>query len=308
MKKLYPTLFLLLSFTATLAQDIDTDRLKRMRDSLDNILMVNPTSSAILVRRSEIELYSFNTMMSSKTFNDREGKDSFLPGKYSLFSSLLQVNYGLSKSRRINIGADFSYRSYRFDVDKGTSSLKVLGGDAGNVKALNYAGLRVRVVPFKKLRNFIWQSYLWFPTASKDVRYSLGSSKMNFGNTLFFYKYLTPRIGMFLQANMTFAFASSPTNPDGTKSFTELYLPVSGSLSYVVSPKNIVYGSLIYSWVNDDARNFFEGADHDFAQFSLGYQRIISKRFFANINYTGTLFARNYGEWNSFSFGVRYLY
>ncbi len=73
MKKLYPTLFLLLSFTATLAQDIVTDRLKRMRDSLDNILMVNPTSSAILVRRSEIELYSFNTMMSSKTFNDREG-------------------------------------------------------------------------------------------------------------------------------------------------------------------------------------------------------------------------------------------
>jgi len=308
MKRLYFTVLTFVLAAPAFAQDIDAGKLLRMRDSLDNILMVNPTSSAILVRKGELELYSFNTLMSSKTFNDREGNSSYQPGKYSLFNSLFQVNYGLSKSRRINVGLDVSYRSYRLDADKGSSSLKVLSGDASNLKGLNYAGFRVRVVPFKKLRNFTWQSYVWLPTAPKDVRYSLGSNKVNFGNTLFYYTYLTRKLGMFLQANMTFAFANSSPNPDGTLSYTELYLPLSASLSYVVTPKDIVFGSLTYSWVNDDARNFKEGADHDFAQFSAGYQRIISKRFFANIVYSGTMFARNYGEWNSFSFGVRYLY
>lgn len=308
MKRIYIIVVALIIITPALAQEIDAAKLLKMRDSLDNILMVNPTSSAILVRQGELELYSFNTLMSTKTFNDREGNSAYQPGKYSLFNSLFQVNYGLSKSRRINIGADVSYRSYRFDVDKGSSSFKVLGGDASNIKGLNYAGLRVRVVPFRKLRNFTWQSYVWMPVASKDIRYSLGSDKVNFGNTLFYYTYLTKKLGLFLQANMTLAFANSKPNPDGTLSYTELYLPLSASVSYVLTPKDIAFGSLTYSWVNDDARNFKEGADHDFSQISIGYQRIISKRFFANIVYTGTIFSRNYGEWNSVSFGVRYLY
>jgi hypothetical protein len=288
------------------AQDIDEQKLLRMRDSLDNLLMVNPTASAILIRKGEMEFYSFSGLMSSKTFNNRDGKPTAQPGKYSFFTSLLQFNFGISKSRRINAGIDVSYRAYRYDTDKGGSALKVFGNDGLNVAAINYAGFRVRVQPFKRLRNFTYQSYLWFPIAAEAKQVSLSSTKSNWGNTLFYYKYLTPRIGFFAQANITLAFPTSST--PGPQHATEFYLPLSFSLSYVASPKNIFFGSLSYSWINDDVRNAMEGADHDFAQLTAGYQRIVTKRFFLNVNYTGTAFSRNYGEWNSFNFGLRYLY
>jgi hypothetical protein len=114
MQRCICTILFLATGITVFAQDIDQDRLIRMRDSLDNLLMINPTASAILVRRGEIEFYSFNTLRSSTQFNDKQGNNSNLGGKYVLFHSLFQVNYGISKNRRLNVGLDASYQSLAF--------------------------------------------------------------------------------------------------------------------------------------------------------------------------------------------------
>ena len=287
------------------AQDINEDKLIQMRDSLDNLLMINPGASAILVKQREIELYSFNSFLSSSQFNDKQGNNSNLPGKYMLFNSLFQVNYGVSKSRRLNVGLDISYRAYGFSQDKNASVFSVLEGGETTVRSLAYVGPRIRVQPFRRINNFTYQTNLWIPVAKDTRQDDLGTSRLNWGHTFFYYKYFNRKIGIFGQANFTFAF---PTANSGEGATTEFYIPLSVSLSFVPTPKNIFFGSLSYSWTNYDISKITEGADSDFSQFGIGYQRIITKYFFANISYNGTLFARNYGQWNGFNLGIRFLF
>lgn len=297
-------LITLIMASASYAQ-INNNRLLRMRDSLDYLLMVNPTSSAILVKKGELELYSFNSLISSSQFNDRQGNNSNLAGKQLLFNSLLQVNYGFARNRRLNFGMDVSYRAYRYDLDKNASVFSLFESNPENVRSVTYAGPRIRVQPFRKIKNFTYQSYLWIPIAKDSRQTALGSSKSNWGHTFFWYRYFNSKIGVFGQANFAFAFPGK-NSPEGAK--TEFYMPLSASVSFVATRKDIFFGSLSYSWINDDVSNVTEGADSDFSQYGLGYQRVISKRFFANISYTGTLFSRNSGNWSGVNLGVRYLY
>jgi len=287
------------------AQNIDQDKLLRMRDSLDNLLMISPTASAILVKKKELEIFSFNSFLSSSQFNDKQGNNSNLLGKSILFNSLLQLNYGLSRNRRFNVGLDVSYRAYRYDPDKNATLFSVFESNPDNVRSVAYVGPRVRIQPFNKLKNFTYQSYAWIPVAKSTRQASLGTSRVNWGNTFFYYRYFNNKIGLFAQANFTLAF---PTDNSGENATTEFYMPLSLSLSFVATRKDIFFGSLSYSWVNYDFSKFTEGADSDFSQYGIGYQRIFSRRFFASINYTGTLFARNSGMYSGFNVGIRYLY
>ncbi len=311
MKRIYLLSIVTLLTIQCLAQNanqyknINQYRLLRMRDSLDYLLMVNPSASTILVKKGEIELYSFNGFLSSAQFNDKQGNNSNLLGKQILFNSLFQVNYGLARNRRVNVGLDLSYRAYRYDLDKSASLFSVFESEQGNVRSLTYAGPRVRIQPFRKIKHFTYQSYVWLPIAKDTRQTPLGSTKINWGNTFFYYRYLTSRVGMFAQANFTLAVPGPHSEENNT---TEFYLPLSLSLSLVATSKDIFFGSLSYSWVSYDINNVFEGADSDFSQYGIGYQRIFSKRFFANVSYNGTVFARNNGRWSGINLGIRYLY
>lgn len=295
---------LLLTSAAGYAQ-INNNRLLRMRDSLDYLLLVNPSSSAILVKKGELEIYSFNTLLSSSQFNDKQGNNSNLLGKQLLFNSLLQLNYGIARNRRFNVGLDVSYRAYRYDLDKNASVFSLFESNPQNVRSVTYAGPRVRIQPFRKIRNLTYQSYVWIPIAKDTRQGALGSTKINWGHTVFWYRYFNSKIGVFGQANFAFAF---PGKNSAAGAKTEFYLPLSASVSFVATRKDIFFGSLSYSWTNEDIGNITEGADSDFSQYGLGYQRIISKRFFANISYNGTIFSRNTGKWSGVNLGVRYLY
>lgn len=295
---------LIMAAVTTFAQ-INNDRLLRMRDSLDYLLLANPTSSAILVKKREIELYSFNSFLSSSQFNDKQGNNSALPGKQLLFNSLFQVNYGLARNRRFNVGLDVSYRAYRYDLDKSASVFSLFESNPDNVRSVAYAGPRIRIQPFRKIKNFTYQSYIWIPVAKNSRQAALGSTKTNWGHTFFWYRYFNSNIGVFGQANFAFAFPGKNSEEGAT---TEFYLPLTASVSFVATRKDIFFGSLSYSWTNYDISNVIEGADSDFSQYSLGYQRVISRRFFVNVSYSGTIFSRNAGKWNGFNFGIRYLY
>jgi hypothetical protein len=287
------------------AQGIDQDKLIRMRDSLDNLLIVNPTTSAILVKQHELELYSFSSLLNNTKFNDKQGNSTNFDGKQILFNSTFQINYGVSRNRRINIGADLNYRAYRYDANEGSPATSIFKNDAQNAGAFTYAGLRVRLQPFKRLYNFTYQSNIWLPVASAENQTSLNASKVNWGNTFFYYKYFQNKIGLFTQANFTIALPGANSEADAK---TEMYIPLNATLSYVANRKNILFGSLSYSWITTDISKTFEGGDSDFAQFGIGYQRVFTRNFSLMFNYNGTIMSRNYGSWNGLNLGIRYLY
>jgi hypothetical protein len=280
-----------------------------MRDELDNLLIANRAGSAILVKQGEVELYSFNSFLSSQKSFDKNGSNANFHGKLIQFASQLQVNFGVSKSRRINVGADLLYSAYRHDVTTSNSVFSIFNNDPSTVKSATYAGVRLRLQPFKRVYNFSYQTYVWFPIASEQRRYLLGSSKMNWGNTFFYYKYFNQKFGLFAQANLTFAFPSGDSTRLGEdENKTEFYLPLNLTASYVVAKKNIFYASIVYSRINKNVSQIMEGADSDFMQYGIGYQRIFTKRLFANINYNGTIMARNYGSWDNLTLGIRYRF
>ncbi len=287
------------------AQGIDGAKLIRMRDSLDNLLIVNPTTSAILVRKHEIELYSFSSLLNNTKFNDKQGSSTNFDGKQILFNSTFQINYGISRNKRVNVGIDLNYRAYRYDADEGSPSTSIFKSDAQNAGAFTYAGLRVRLQPFKRVYNFTYQSNVWLPVASAENQTALNASKVNWGNTFFYYKYFKNKIGLFTQANLTIALPGANSGADAK---TEMYIPLNATVSYVANGKNILFGSLSYSWITTDISKTFEGGDSDFAQFGAGYQRIFTRNFSVMLNYTGTLMSRNYGSWNGLNVGIRYLY
>jgi hypothetical protein len=299
--------------TSTLAlaqrnKAIDQNRLLKMRDELDNLLVANRSGSAILVKQGEVEVYSFNSFLNSEKSFDKNGKNANFHGKLIQFTSQFQVNLGLSKTRRVNVGADVLYTSYRQDITTSNSMFSIFNGDPGTVSGFTYAGLRLRVQPFKRLYNFNYQTYVWLPIASEDRRRILGSQKTNWGNTFFFYKYFNQKIGIFAQANFTMAFPSGDNDENEEENEIEFYLPVSLTTSFVASKKNIFFASVSYGRINKNISQVMEGADSDFVLYGVGYQRIFTKRLFANINYTGTLMARNYGSWENLTLGVRYRF
>jgi hypothetical protein len=198
-----------------------------------------------------------------------------------------------------------SYRAYRYSPDKDDPIFSVFEEGPTTVRSLAYAGPRVRWQPFSRISNFTYQSHLWIPIAKETRQDDLGTSRINWGHTFFYYKYFSRKVGAFAQASFTFAF---PTSASGDGATTEYYMPLSLSLVFVPTPKNILFGTLTYSWTNYDISKVTEGADSDFSQFGIGYQRVFSKYFFANISYYGTFFARNYGVWNGFNLGVRYVF
>lgn len=296
---------LIFSQQYAVAQGIDQDKLIRMRDSLDNLLIVNPTTSAILVKQHELELYSFSSLLNNTTFNDKQGNSTNFDGKQILFNSTFQINYGVSRNKRINMGVDLNYRAYRYDANEGSPATSIFKNDAQNAGAFTYAGLRVRVQPFKRLYNFTYQSNIWLPVASAENQTSLNASKVNWGNTFFYYKYFQNKIGLFTQANFTIALPGANSEADAK---TEMYIPLNATLSYVANRKNILFGSLSYSWITTDISKTFEGGDSDFAQFGIGYQRVFTRNFSLMLNYNGTIMSRNYGSWNGLNLGIRYLY
>jgi len=295
---------LVIFFTSS-GQEIDAAKLIRMRDSLDNLLMVNLSTSAILIKHKEVELFSFNNLISNASLNDKQGNPAGFPGNQILFNSIFQINYGISRNRRVNLGIDLNYRSYRYDATGESSLGSVFGNDPLNTSGFTYAGMRLRWQPFKKWHGFNYQGNVWYPVAAPGIQQSLGSSRVNFGNTLFFYKYFNNKIGLFSQANVTLAFPGANTTSSDK---TELYIPVSGTLSYVMGRKNIFFGSLSYSWISLDLNKSMEGGDSDFVQTMVGYQRIITREFFLAISYTDTIASRNYGEWSGWGVSLRYLF
>jgi hypothetical protein len=304
--KLRGYLFLLCLFglqVTTKAQEINANKLLRLRDSLDNILVVNPSASAILAKHKEVELFSFSGFSQNSQHFDKQGNAVSFSGKQLLFNSLLQVNYGLSRNRRINVGIDLNYRAYRFSNDVGESTFSVF--DATGTQALTYVGLRLRTQPFQRVKTFNYQTNVWFPVASPDTQLALNTHKLNWGHTFFFYKYLSNRVGLFTQANLTFAIPGSNSR---VQEKTELYVPVNISLSYVVNPKNIFFTSGIYSWITTDISKTMEGGDSDFSQVVIGYQRVVTRKFFLMLNYNTTVTSRNYGKWSGLNVGLRLLY
>ena len=168
---------------------IDQKRLLKMRDDLDNLLVANKAGSAILVKQGEVELYSFNSFLSCEKLYDKNGNNANLRGNLIQFSSQLQFNVGLSKTRWINVGADVIYTSYRQDLTGKSSVFSIFEGIRGMSALLPMLGHGVEYNRSGAYTTLVIRRISGFPLQAMHARGCWEAVRLTGEHSFFFYKY-----------------------------------------------------------------------------------------------------------------------
>src|SRR5262245_11600256 len=105
---------------------------EKYRQLKDSSALLYPSVSAVssvLVKKDQYEVNFYNSLYSANRFRDDDGDLNDYNFRETFFYSNLQVNYGISKDARLNVGMGLQYVLGRFDNDRNSSMFKVFGSD-----------------------------------------------------------------------------------------------------------------------------------------------------------------------------------
>lgn len=251
-----------------------------------------PAVSASILPKGFVEINSFSSLLySTRRFNN-ESKPFENNIKTSVFSSLAQVNYGVSASGRFNIGLDLSYLAYRLDIDTESSPFKVLGNSEAfaSDQYLSHLGFRVRYLPLARKRNLLFQ-HAFEVSVNKQL-----PLQNRFNSQLIYIHSLSRKLFLFNQLDLRYAF------PKGN-SKASLSVPYTAVLSYLLKPNFQLFGlanfTPLFTQTDDGGLPVFV------TQAGLGLQYQFSARFGANVFYNRYLYGKNIEQHTGINLGLR---
>jgi hypothetical protein len=127
-------------------------------DSQYNDPFFFPTVLSVLLPKGFSEINFASVLSAKKLFNSQN--DLIGPnGRYNFFVNTMHLTYGVSAKGNLNIEADVSYQTYRFDEDVSSLPFKAFIGDSALIKDRHFTTLAVRFrwKPFERNRNLIVQ-------------------------------------------------------------------------------------------------------------------------------------------------------
>jgi hypothetical protein len=123
---------------------------------------------------------------------------------------ILQLTYGLTRSRRFNAGLDVYYSHSRIDGDENSSPWRVFGSDAltgYSYHLLSGIGFRVRAMPIRTLPELSLQSTVIFPTAGNpENKQATGRDRIQWLAQANFYQQFRPWLYVFLTLDASIQF------------------------------------------------------------------------------------------------------
>ena len=232
---------------------------------------------------------------------------------------LIQVTYGITKSKRINLGVDLNIRNSGLSADSTYGGLatafKYTNNDTTRF-GLTSVGLRLKVQPFKTVSNFSIQSTLNIPTIRDpegftdplglDSRYWADWDRITWWNQLFLDKTFG-NFQLFTELDFLFRFKRYDSQ------IGMLDMPASVFLSYF--PTNKV---TVYAMTQHVARftNNINGHDPivtdwvipmNYTASGLGFKYQIKSNFNIELLYTNFWRGNNSGLGETFNIGIKYL-
>lgn len=169
-----------------------------------------PLLSAAVVAPRTAELYWLAALQVRKITTTRPQDTTQVKESYA--QQILQFNYGLPTKRAVNVGLDVYVVSQRIDANLDRPFWSIAGkSDAAGVSqhAVQFLAPRVRIAPFRRLPELIYQGSLLLPTVrSGQLRQALGADRVTWQQQLIFYQHVLPRFTAQLQAS----YAISPRN------------------------------------------------------------------------------------------------
>ncbi len=125
-------------------------------------------------------------------------------------SHILQVNYGVLKSRRFNAGLELQYGHARTDEEENSSPFRVLGNQSETGRSFHSfsaLGVRLRAMPLGTLPELTVQTALLFPIGKDSLhRAALGRQRIEWQLQAGFYQRIQPWLTVFLDLNYAVRF------------------------------------------------------------------------------------------------------
>lgn len=271
-----------------------------------------------LLGKGKADITLFNTMY---TENHQIWKGDPISGYRSTFMThLLQVTYGITKNKRINVGLDVSFRSSGQSTDSTFSGIAPAFSYENSPNSrvgITSVGARIKVQPFKNVADFSIQSTFSIPTIQNpEGRYIANEDPQNLfwadwdRNTWWnqiFYTKMYGDFQIFAEMDLLFRFRRNETQ------IGMLDLPASLFLSYFPTKRITVYAMTqhVHRFTNDiDPDNPIITdwvIPMNYTASGVGFKYQVLSNLNLEFLYTNFWRGRNSGLGNTFNFGVKFL-
>jgi len=273
----------------------------------------NPGS---LLRKKQFDFTLFNTLY-TQTKSNWLG-ETFTGNRQTFVSNLIQITYGVSKSKRFNVGLDINFKSSGKSSDSTAAGIKN-AFEYSNTDSTRYGvtsiGLKLKVQPFKSVNNLSIQSTFFVPTIEhpegksptiEDSRslYWADWDRYTWWNQLFYTKSFG-KFQLFTEFDMLFRFRRS------MKQITALDMPMSVFMSYFPTKKVTFYvmSQHVPRMTNnirpDLSEDWVIGSNYTASGLGMKYQ--VSRGFNIELLYTNFWRGDNSGLGNTFNIGFKFL-
>lgn len=294
------------------------DVLENMGPAPSDDINLQTFTAGSLLGKGKFDFTLFNTLYTEN--NQIWQGEAFSGYRATFVTHLIQVTYGLTENKRINVGLDINLKNSglsTIDSSYGgiSNAFAYTNNDSARV-GITSIGARVKVQPFKSVNNFSIQSTLYMPT----VRHPEGFSdpeglnnlywadwdRVTWWNQLFLDKTFG-KFQLFTELDFLFRFKRYDSQ------IGMLDMPASVFLSYFPTPKITVYGMTQHV-----ARftNNINGHDEivtdwvipmNYTASGIGFKYQILSNFNVELLYTNFWRGKNTGLGETFNIGLKFL-
>lgn len=261
-----------------------------------NIQTFTPSA---LFGKGQFEINTFTNVYRQSADRDREGNKRMLNERQLFVNSLWQFTYGVSDTKKFNIGLDVNvnHANYQPLNTNGATFTRTV---------LTSIGPRIKWSPLNNVPRFSIQSSFTFPLANNLQGNEGGRfvawDKKTWWTQFFFDKNIGQHFQLFLEADFLLRFNELNFEEDFFRT------PVSAFLSYFPSNRLTFYGLLQHSPAFGKMGNASDfGQVRWFTQAGLGSKYQLSQRIQLELSYTNFFQSRMDGAGQTFNVGVRYI-
>jgi len=261
---------------------------------------------SVLLQKGQFEFNQFNSLYSQTKIRDRHGDDINLGERQSFLRNIFFVLYGISDTRRINIGIQTNIVTARY-TSPDNSILSIFGNEIDDYKKtmLSSIGPIVKFTPFKNIGFLSIQSTLLFPiSADLESPRFVDHDRISWITQLFFDKAIVEKIRVFLEAGLLYRFKKLESHENFFR------IPLSTILSYFPSSEATIFASIQHSpafgkVVGDTSSKF--GQIRWFTALGLGAKYQISSSVGVELSYANFILSRADGAGSNINLGLRVI-
>ncbi len=285
--------------------------------SNDNSIDLQTYTAGTLLHKGQFDITLFNSIYTETRMNWL-GQD-FEGNRTSLFTSSLQVLYGISKNRRVNIGLELNYKTTSRSNNASFSSVSdvfTLENNATRRSGLSNVGLRVKFIPFKNTSDFSIQSTFYVPTIANPEGFTnpdgSGNGNLTWSDwnryvswTQFFYTKSYSKSQLF--AEVDFLYRRRVTN----EQIDHVDLPLTLIYSYFPTKRITVYGigqhaaRYLYDIRPEESNDWLQPMNY--STLGLGFKYQPKDNITLELLYTNFVRGVNTGLGSTFNFGIKVL-